>query len=93
MTSGTAGALDGNAAANSATVSFTLSNLNLANGDYIFLRWRDVNNTGTDSALAIDDLNICLTAVPEASTMAAIGAIGLIGGMTVLRQYRRKAAV
>ena len=93
ITSGTAGALDGNAAANSANISFTLSNLNLANGDYIFLRWRDVNNTGTDSALAIDDLDVCLTAVPEASTMAAIGAISLIGGLTALRQYRRKSKV
>jgi hypothetical protein len=90
ITSGTARALDGSAVANSANISFTLSSLNLANGDYIFLRWRDVNDTGNDSALAIDDVNICLTAVPEASTMAAIGAVGIIGGMTALRQYRRK---
>ncbi|HTI70576.1 MAG TPA: hypothetical protein VMF06_11460 [Candidatus Limnocylindria bacterium] len=89
--SSTAGALNGNAAVNSTLISFTLSNLGLANGDFIFLRWRDTDNSGTDSGLAIDDVDICLTAVPETDTVAAILAVAAIGGGTAWRRLRRKA--
>ena len=92
VNTGTAGALDGNAAANSSTISFTLSNLNLADGQYLFIRWRDANDANNDSGLAIDDVNVCLyctTAVPETGTVAAIGAVALIAGGTAFRRFRQ----
>lgn len=57
VTSGTAESkLDGNAAANRAQVSATLTGLNLAPGASLWIRWSDVNDAGVDDALAIDDI-------------------------------------
>lgn len=56
-TSNTVGALDGNLPANRANVNGSF-NLNLANGDKVWLRWRDINKAGSDDGLAIDDLSI-----------------------------------
>jgi hypothetical protein len=88
QTGGSATALDGNAAANSATLTFNLSNLALPAGGYVFIRWRDLDNLGADHGLAIDD--VCV-AVPEASTVAAIGAVGAVLGGSWWRARRRQA--
>src|ERR1043166_6344215 len=53
----TAGALDGNAAANRTAKSALLS-LNVPNGQEIWLRWKDINDTGNDPGLAIDDFSV-----------------------------------
>lgn len=39
----------------------TLTGLNLANGQYLMLRWRDVNHSGNDHGLAIDDVTVNYT--------------------------------
>ncbi len=83
---GSAAALDGNAAANSALLSFNLSNLNLQPGGYVLLRFRDVNDVGvTDHILAIDNVSV---AIPEPSTWAAIVVAGAIAGGTWQRARR-----
>ena len=57
VTAGTAGSkLDGNAVANRAQVSATLTGLNLAPGASLWIRWTDINDAGVDDALAIDDV-------------------------------------
>jgi uncharacterized repeat protein (TIGR01451 family) len=56
-----AGALDGNAAANRIPLSATL-NLVLAPGQSIMLRWFDENDSGSDHGLAIDDLSVAANA-------------------------------
>ncbi len=53
----TAGILDGNNAPNTTTKSGTISVL-LTNGSKILLRWRDINKSGSDDGLAIDDLSV-----------------------------------
>ncbi len=53
----TAGALDGNAAANRATLSAVI-NLVVAPGQTVLLRWFDVNDSGSDHGLAIDDFSV-----------------------------------
>ncbi|MBD2344522.1 calcium-binding protein [Anabaena subtropica] len=58
VTGGTATALDGNAAANRTSVSGKISGLNLAPGQEIWLRWRDIDHTGSDHGLAIDDFSL-----------------------------------
>jgi endonuclease I len=50
----TAGALDGNDAANKTVLSAVIS-LTLLNGEEIWFRWRDIDDTGNDHGLAIDD--------------------------------------
>lgn len=54
----TAGALDGNAAANRQSLSGSLTGLNLAPGEEIWFRWLDPNDSGNDHGLAIDDFSI-----------------------------------
>jgi endonuclease G len=53
----TATALDGNAPANRVAKSATLS-ITIANGQEVWLRWRDIDHAGNDHALAVDDLSV-----------------------------------
>ncbi|MEZ4838952.1 T9SS type A sorting domain-containing protein [Flavobacterium sp.] len=54
--------LNGNSASNSVSVSnVSLSGLSLANGDYIMLRWRDINHSGSDNGFGIDDVTVNFT--------------------------------
>ena len=55
VTTGTTGALDGNALLNSTTLTFTITGLNLAPGATFYIRWLDFNAAGADDGLAIDD--------------------------------------
>lgn len=56
---GTVGALDGNAAANRQVFSsILLTGVAVPAGSEIFLRWRDIDDSGTDHAVAIDDLTV-----------------------------------
>src|SRR5262249_13180443 len=54
VTAGSVGALDGNAAANRAAISFTITGLSIANGATFFIRWLDFNASGADDGLAVD---------------------------------------
>lgn len=60
----TTGAKNGNAAPDQALVSSTISSLSIANGATVWIRWTDVNATGADDGLAIDDFTLTPTA-PE----------------------------
>ncbi|MEO6406012.1 MAG: endonuclease [Ferruginibacter sp.] len=57
VTSGTVGALDGNAIANKTSISFTITGLNIINGTSFWFRWNDFNPSGSDDGLAVDDFN------------------------------------
>jgi hypothetical protein len=71
----TASALDGNAAANQTNISATLTGLNLAPGEEIWLRWQDLNDAGNDHALAIDDFSVTADGEPPTGTIVTIQAI------------------
>ena len=61
VTTGGAGALDGNNAANRTLVSNTISGLNIPNGATYWLRWTDFDRGGSgvaDDGLAIDDFSL-----------------------------------
>jgi predicted extracellular nuclease len=58
ITTGTLGALDGNAAANRTNISFTIPSLTIANGTTFFIRWNDFNASGADDGLAVDDFSL-----------------------------------
>jgi len=57
----TAGARDGNAAVNRTALSFEITSLNIANGANFWIRWVDIDATGADDGLAIDDFSITAT--------------------------------
>lgn len=71
ITGGTAGALNGNLVANRATRTGTLTGLNLTSSNFLALRWRDQDNTGTDHGLSIDDVSISVASVANALPTAA----------------------
>jgi len=79
------GALDGNLSGNrSAGVTATFAaTWNV--GDTLFIAWRDTNDGGNDAGLAVD--NFRLSAVPEPSAVALLGAAAL-GAAVIFR--RRK---
>lgn len=57
-TAGTAGALDGNAAANRTAISSSIAALSIANGATFWIRWEDLNASGADDGLAVDDFSL-----------------------------------
>ncbi|MBE9049522.1 ExeM/NucH family extracellular endonuclease [Nostocales cyanobacterium LEGE 11386] len=61
-----AGALDGNASTNRVSLADTITDFSLAPGEEIWLRWEDINDSGTDHGLAIDDLQV---SVPVITTL------------------------
>jgi len=74
--------LDGNLAANRTAKSGSI-NLNWTAGSDLWLRWVDIDNSGNDHGLSVDDLNI--TAVPEPTTIAALG----LGAAALIRRRKK----
>jgi hypothetical protein len=55
----TSGPLDGNNTANQSTLSnIAIPSLTVPNGSFIMLRWLDIDHTGTDHGLAIDNVSL-----------------------------------
>jgi hypothetical protein len=74
-------------------VGGTISNVNWTNGTTLWLRWVELNDTGSDHGVAIDDLSFSAEAVtvPEASPYLFGGAICSLAILWQLRQRRRLA--
>jgi uncharacterized protein len=88
VTSGTAGALDGNAAENRTAVSATITGLNIAPGATFFIRWLDLDATGADDGLAVDDISITPSNTPISTNPTGVGSANPAtvapGGTTLL---------
>jgi len=56
----TTGARDGNAAGNRTVRTATITGLNIANNAIFWLRWSDLDASGSDDGLAIDDFSLQL---------------------------------
>ena len=63
-TSATAGALDGNLAANRIALAGTIGSLSLAPGATLWIRWFDLDASGADDGLAIDDVQFSVDGTP-----------------------------
>jgi len=80
VVTGTVGALDGNAAANRTTLSYTITGLSIANGASFWIRWVDSDlSPGADDGLGIDDFSITPNN-PTAVTLSSFSAIPLETG-------------
>jgi hypothetical protein len=53
-----ASTLDGNVAPNRANVAANILGVNIPDGQEIMLRWEDINDSGNDHGLAVDDLEV-----------------------------------
>ena len=80
--SATAAAVDGNAAGLVTGLSATVTSLGWAVGDTLWIRWIERNDVGNDHGLAIDDLSLSVSAVPEpgalALMLAGLAAVGFV---------------
>ncbi len=85
--SGTVGLRDGNATANRTGVAGSISGLSVPAGDTVWIRWTDVNATGSDDGLAVDDFSLTprfSDAAPHlASSSPAAGATNVARGANV----------
>lgn len=81
VASATAAVVDGNGAGKVAGLSLAIPGT-WAPGQTLWLRWTERNDSGNDHGLAIDNLSLSVTAVPEpgaaALLLAGLGALGLL---------------
>lgn len=54
----TAGAKDGNATGNKTSLSATINSLSIPNGATFWIRWTDLDASGADDGLAVDDFSL-----------------------------------
>jgi hypothetical protein len=81
-------ATDGNLAANRTVFGPTvLTGVSLNPGDSIFIRWLDIDDSGNDHGLAVDDFSFSAFAVPEPSAAALMGLASF--GLICWRRIRR----
>lgn len=84
----TAATLDGNLAANRTVFSgVLLTGVTLNPGEEIFLRWTDLDNSGNDHGLAVDDFSVSFSSVVPEPATAALAGLGLLA--IVLRSRNR----
>jgi MYXO-CTERM domain-containing protein len=74
----TAVALDGNLPANRASLSAASVPVTWNPGEFLVLRWTDINDVNNDHGLAIDDLSFNATPAPGA--LALLGIAGVVAG-------------
>ena len=89
-TTATAGAKDGNNAANRTLLSSTLSSLSVGAGSTIWIRWQDFDASNADDGLAVDDFSLTPAAVPEPASAAALA--GLFASVCALSRRRGRRA-
>ena len=56
--------------------SAALSGFTWASGSYIYLRWTDLDETGSDATMGVDNFTI---SVPAPGALALLGVAGLVG--------------
>jgi hypothetical protein len=87
ISGGTVGALNGNTPANSATISSSITGLNVGPGSSLWIRWMEFDApNGSDDALGIDDVSIAYVTIPEPT----IGSAALFGAVLFSRRRRRR---
>lgn len=74
----TAAALDGNLPANQASLSATGVAITWNPGEFLVLRWTDINDANNDHGLAID--NVTFNATPAPGAIALLGLAGVVAG-------------
>lgn len=82
-TSGTV--LDGNVASNRVAMSQTFE-VTIGTGESLMLRWRDINDTGNDHGMGIDDVQVSWSAVPEPATASLV----LLAAVALVARRRRR---
>lgn len=93
VTSGTQGALDGNLVANQRSLSAIVNGLSIANGGKFGFRWTDLNSTGNDHGLAVDNFALTATAATSAVPEPATWGMIILGFGAMAGAVRRRTSV
>lgn len=64
------GAKDGNAIGNKTALNFTITGLTIPNGTTFWLRWNDVDATGADDGLSVDDFSLTANGLVVVQSMS-----------------------
>jgi hypothetical protein len=75
VATGGAAAVNGNSAGLVAGRGGTVSNLSWANGQTLWIRWIERNDTGNDHGMAIDNFSFSATVIPEPGAAWLLGAL------------------
>ena len=75
VTNGATGALDGNATPNRSAVNGSITGLDLAANASLWLRWVDVNVSGIDDGLAIDDIAFAVAGDPPPDVAPTVASV------------------
>jgi hypothetical protein len=73
VTAGTVGALDGNSAPNRTLISATITGLSIAPNATFWIRWLDLNASGSDDGLGVDDFALTALEPPVAAQAVTMG--------------------
>ena len=84
----TGAARDGNAAGNFTELNATLS-VPLSDGEFLAIRWVDLDNPGFDAIMAIDDFQILAVPEPEHYALCCALALLAISGVRIWCDSRR----
>lgn len=76
----------GDTSANRTFVSSTISGLSIPNGSSFWFRWTDIDVSGADDGMGIDDFKI--TPIPEPATVLGLSAAGLLAARFARRRNR-----
>ena len=88
-TGATAAALDGNLAANrTAFTGVVLTGVTINPGEEIFLRWLDLDDSGSDHGFAVDDFSVSASVVVPEPATAALGGLAALGFLLSRRNRR-----
>ena len=66
------GPFDGNATANRTTLTYTINGLSIPNGSEFAIRWTDLDVTGAEDGLAVDDFTMTLGCTPPTNQPTAL---------------------
>lgn len=86
ITGGTAGLLDGNAAANRTvvTASFLVA---IPVGQEVMIRWTDIDDASADHGFGVDDLTVVARAAPTAASATLSGRVATANGRGIGKAY------
>ncbi len=79
VSGGTAGPLDGNLPENQRSLSASVGGLAWAPGEYLVMRWTDINDVGSDDGLALDDVSFTASGAAAGANLYWSGTAGWSG--------------
>jgi autotransporter-associated beta strand protein len=92
VSSGTTGALDGNVNPNRSSITGTVSGLDLSNGQTLRIRWNDLDASGADDGLALDDFSLKITKLGTAGLNVGVNTLAAPASLIIQNGHATNAS-